>query len=96
MKKLIGLSVSRCFPDMASGEVDPAQVAFITSNTMFANKVQALKEIERVYIPLYDWDKTTIALFMNFWDQGKIEQPRLEGMDNLYVTSSWVEVEVEE
>ncbi len=75
---LIGLSVSQCIHDLASGLVDMRYVAYIIGGTKHETEADFIEACLRYAQGAWhgvELDAMTIAA--NLWSQGRIMQPRL-------------------
>lgn len=80
MDKVIGLSLSFCVADIARGKVDLEQVVKIVANTAAATPAEWGKLITS-YKKTYwqDFPEKCGLIVKKLLNEGKIEQPRLEG-----------------
>ena len=76
---MIGLSLSFCVKDIASGKVKEEDVEKIVASTAFCTP-DDFEEVLRLYQSVY-WRDLPVAtsIARRLYTQGKIEQPRLQG-----------------
>lgn len=92
----IGLSVSFCIRDMVMGKVNPADVSKIIAGTAIRTQVD-FEKVVTAYRDVY-WRGSNPdaceALFCEFWDAGKIEQPRvIDGRCPFIADGWWIDSE---
>lgn len=79
MKRLIGLSLSMCVADIASGKVSESDVTKIVASTRFATP-EDFEDVLSTYSKLY-WKRYPEAagIARRLHELGLIDQPRLRG-----------------
>ena len=76
-EKLIGLSVSECFLDMANGTILPEDVKKVIART-YCRSQAAWELVMKVYSGYWKaYAETASSLLRQFIEEKRIEQPRL-------------------
>ena len=97
---MIGLSISECFADMASGRMNPANVEKVISHTAASTPAhwEWIIQCNRNK----QWSRTghperAEDLFRKFLAEGRISQPRITGshLPNIPRSGIWVDNEKE-
>jgi hypothetical protein len=79
--RLEGLSLSRCIADIIQGRVQPVQVAKISSSIVAQDRDAFAGLAESYRTRYWGGEQRAVDLALEFYDSGKIEQPRLLGQE---------------
>lgn len=84
MKKYICHSVSLCIADIIRGEFKKENIDHFKSGTAITDE-SAVKRVLDFYSQTYWADNPELGkeIFLQFWNQGKVIQPRLENKIHL-------------